>query len=103
MSADSTATSAQPDGTARTVVRKPGPKPVVSTPETWIATYTIHPDWASTIIAAMMAPVNAAPVRDLATTPTTAMATRESRTTKISCSSAPGTATSAGTTPRRAA
>ncbi len=50
--ADSTATRAQPEGTARTTVLNSRPKPSVDMPENWIATYTIHPDWASTIIAA---------------------------------------------------
>ncbi len=98
-SAACTATTPQLDGIHRSTRANQPPRPASRTPELSTAMTTIHPHWVMTIIAAVVIPTIAAPVRDRANDPNTPAVTRVATTTSSSWRASATTATRAGPTP----
>ena len=95
----STASTAQLDGNARKAAENPGGNPVFT--RGCRAARTIQPEELATSITAVSRALTTAPARDRDSAPDNEPVTRDSSTTRISCSTTAGTAMRAGTMPSR--
>ena len=95
----STASTAQLDGSARTAAANPAGNPVAT--KGCRAASTSQPEELATSITAVSRALTTAPARDRDSAPNNEPVTRDSSTTRISCSTTAGTAMRAGTMPSR--
>ena len=95
----STASTAQLDGNARTAAENPAGNPVLTSG--CRAAITSQPEKLATSMTALSRALTAAPARDRDSAPDNDAVTRDSSTTRMSCSKTAGTAMRAGTMPSR--